>query len=139
MSDDRVIDKITEINQFIRELEDAIPPSFEEYTQDFVRRAACERYFDKIVEAMVDLAFLIIKKKTLRIPEHDTDAFDILAEKNVISFILAKRLKEAKGMRNFLSHQYGRVDDSKVYHAITEQLFSDVNEFLEAAPGEDKK
>ncbi|MBW2995234.1 DUF86 domain-containing protein, partial [Candidatus Woesearchaeota archaeon] len=84
----------------------------------------------KIIEAVVDLAFLIIKDKGLKIPEEDKEAFDILSSENVISKELAEKLKDAKGMRNIIAHEYGKIDDEIVFHSITEELEKDITDFI---------
>ncbi len=125
----RITDKIEEIEGYLQELSEIMPSSMEEY-QEFKTKAACERYFEKIIEAVVDLAFLVIKDKSLKIPEDDKGAFDILSEKEIISKKIAEKLKEAKGMRNLLAHKYGSVDDEIVFESVTEELEKDVKEFI---------
>lgn len=125
----RIDDKIEEIEGYLQELSEIMPSTLEEY-KELKTRAACERYFEKIIEAIIDLAFLIIKDKSLKIPEDDKGAFDILSEKNIIPQTLAERLKEAKGMRNLIAHKYGFIDDEIVFESITEQLEKDVKEFI---------
>ncbi len=127
----RIADKISELSRFLDELESIAPSTLEEYKSSIEKRAACERYVEKIVEAMTDLAFLIIKDKKLRIPQDDADAFSILQESKMIDDRLAANLKEAKGMRNILSHQYGEIDDEIVFDAITKELAKDVKEFVD--------
>ena len=73
----RIKDKIKEIEGYLSELSEIMPGNFEEY-KEIKNKAACERYFEKIIEAVIDLSFLIIKDKNLRIPEEDKEAFDIL-------------------------------------------------------------
>jgi len=126
----RIDDKIEEIEGYAQELNEILPENLEEY-QDLKTRAACERYFEKIIEAVVDLAFLIIKQMSLKIPEEDKEAFDILAEQKIISKELAEKLKEAKGMRNILAHEYGTTDDEIVFDSITDELGRDVKEFIQ--------
>ena len=126
----RIKDKIKEIEQYLSYLLDIMPPTVEEYSSDNLIKAACERYFEKIIEAVTDLAFLVISKKKFRIPEDDIDAFKILADQKIINQELYPKLKYAKGMRNIMVHQYGRVDDALVYEAITEQLENDVTQFI---------
>lgn len=131
----RIKSKIHEIERYLEELESIRPDSFVTYLKDTKTRAACERYFEKILEAVVDLAFLIIKEKGLKTPEEDKEAFDILAKAKIIVPELAVRLKEAKGMRNFLAHQYGAIDNRLVFGAITQELEKDVRAFLAAMEG----
>ncbi|MBS3136528.1 DUF86 domain-containing protein [Candidatus Woesearchaeota archaeon] len=65
-----------------------------------------------------------------RIPEDDIDSFKILKENGIISDRLYKSLKEAKGMRNFIVHQYGRINDKLVFESITENLAKDIRELI---------
>ena len=130
--EDRVADKINEIEIFLEELNSSLPLNFEEYEKDFKIRAICERYFEKIVEAVVDLAYLFIKFKRFNIPEREKELFELLARKEIISERLALKLKDAKGMRNILAHEYGEIDDEQVFESVTEELIKDVVEFIEA-------
>lgn len=44
---------------------------------------------------------------------------------------LVSRLKEAKGMRNIIAHEYGVVVDNKlVFDSLTYDLINDVDEFI---------
>ena len=126
----RIKDKLEEIEEFLEELKDIIPLSFDEYKRNFEKKAACERYCEKIIEAVIDLAFLIIKDRGFKIPEEDKESFDILTNENIISQELSKRLKDAKGMRNIIAHEYGKIDDELVFQAITEELEKDIKDFI---------
>ena len=64
-------------------------------------------------------------------PEEDKETFDILAKGEIISNELAIKLKDAKGMRNILSHQYGKVDDKIVFESLKEQLIRNIEEFIQ--------
>jgi uncharacterized protein YutE (UPF0331/DUF86 family) len=136
---ERIKDKIDEIQTYVNELIEFMPKDFQAYACDAKAKAACERYFEKIIEAATDLAFLLIKENNLRMPEEDKEAFDVLSEGKIISDALSARLKDAKGMRNILAHQYGKVDDEIVFHSITEELVRDANEFSSSAKKNLKK
>ncbi|MBI2523225.1 DUF86 domain-containing protein [Candidatus Woesearchaeota archaeon] len=127
----RINDKINEINEYLYELAEIVPTSFEEYNSSNLTKAACERYVEKIVEAVTDLAFLIIKIKKFEIPEDDIDAFNILLENKLIDNGLAKKMKDAKRMKNIISHQYGKVNDEIVFEAINKELEKDIRKFVE--------
>lgn len=126
----RITDKIIEIEEYLSELEEFTPNDLEEYLNDIKTKAACERYFEKITEAIVDLAFLIIKDLGLKIPEDDKVAFDMLAKEKLINYDIAEKLKNAKGMRNIIAHQYGDVDDEIVFNSITREIIEDARIFL---------
>ena len=126
----RITDKIAEIEEYLSELEEFMPNDFEEYLNDIKTKAACERYFEKILEAITDTAFYVIKIKKLRIPGDDSDAFEVLKENKIIDDALSKKLRDAKGMRNILAHQYGKTDDEIVFESIKNQLIPDIEEFI---------
>jgi len=126
----RIEEKAKQIEEYCSELEQIAPHDFDEYERNFEKRAACERYFEKIVEAIVDAAYLYIKIIRLPLPEDDKEAFATLSKAGVISKRLEDRLKDAKGMRNILAHEYGSVDDSLVFHALTDEILEDAHEFV---------
>ena len=125
-------DKIVEIEGYLKELKEFLPGGFDEYMSDKKTRAACERYFEKIVEAVIDLVVLVIKERELGAPMSDRDALDILSENNIISSVLSEKLGDAKSMRNIIVHEYGYIDDRKVFDALRNELFGDVKKILEA-------
>ncbi len=131
--EERIDEKIEQINNFMEEIYKNIPQDLEldDYKKNVILKAACERYFEKIIEAVEDLAFLIMNQKKLKYPEYEKEIFDILHTHKIISNVLARKLKDAKGMRNFIAHQYGKIDDELIFYAVTEELEKDINEFLD--------
>ena len=111
MKTKRIDDKIQDIERYLVELHSFLPNEYELYKEDTKIKAASERYFEKIVEAVIDVAFLVIRNKNLKLPEDDKQALDILAQAKIISEELAGKLKDAKRMRNVLAHQYDTIDD----------------------------
>lgn len=104
---ERIEEKINEIEKFIEELYNYFTPlniDLDEYKKDYKTKAICERYCEKIIEAIEDLAFLVINYKKLKFPEYEKEVFDILKDNKIISENLSKRFKTAKGMRNFIAH-----------------------------------
>lgn len=129
----KIKDKINEVHLYLDELSKIAPNEFDDYKSNNVLKAACERYFEKIIEAIMDIAFMVIVKRKLRMPEDDIDAFKILLEHKIIDEELCKKLKQAKGMRNILAHQYGTIKDEIVFEAIKEELDNNVKKFISIA------
>ena len=126
----RVEDKNLEVIEFVDNLEKILPDDYGEYISNLEKRLACERAFEKIVEVVNDLAILLIKEKGMVLPVDDEGVFDVLAEAEVISKELALKLKDAKGMRNILAHQYGNINDEIDFETIRNEIIKDVKEFL---------
>lgn len=130
--DNKKGEKVSEIEKYLKELKSVIQTDLDTYKNDFKIRAIYERYFEKIIEAVIDLAFIIIKEKNLKIPEDEESSFKILKNEGIISESLSERLSQAKGMRNLIAHEYGKIDDELVFKAVTQEIIVDVDEFLEA-------
>ncbi|HIH10786.1 TPA: DUF86 domain-containing protein [Candidatus Woesearchaeota archaeon] len=127
---EKIIAKIKEISQYLTELEEIVPDNFAQYEKNFRDRAACERFFEKIIEACVDLGFMLIKYKKLPVPTTDKELFAILGKNKIITSAIAMKLSEAKGMRNLLAHEYALIRDDLVYSAVHGEVIPDVEQFL---------
>lgn len=127
----RTKDKINEIEAYLSELYEIVPEDYESYSKDHKTKAACERYFEKIIEAVIDVIFLIIKEKKLKTPQDDVDAINLISKENIIPRELANKLKLAKSMRNIIVHEYGKINDEIVFKSIAEELDNDIRSFLE--------
>ncbi len=127
---ERIDDKIEEIEKYLSTILNFTPSSFEEYVKDFKTKAACEHYFEKIIEACENLAFLFLRFKKIKFPEEEESVFHILFNNNILNEELSKKLQDAKSMRNFISHEYGEIDDVLVFEAISEELEDDVRKFI---------
>ncbi len=139
MKENNISDKIKRVEEKIEELQESldflienVPKEFEDYTNNLKTKAVCEHYFEKVVEMCIDLAFLIIKLNDFKIPKDDENSFTILTQNSILSKDLADRLKEAKGMRNIIAHEYGEVDDAKVYFSLNEEIERDINGFIDS-------
>lgn|SRR3989338_7389553 len=132
---ERISEKIKEIEEYLQNLFEISPDSLEEYKNNWKTRAICERLCEKIAEACVDLAFLIFKKeldkdKNIRVAKDDSEVFEIIRDKNIISPELCKKLIHLKGMRNIIAHEYGKVDDEIVFEIISNELERDASKFI---------
>ena len=124
-------DKIIEIEKYLIELKNIMPKDIEEYLGNLEKKAACERYFEKVIEACVDLVFVVIREGGFRSADSDRDALDVLCENGVISCELADGLGNAKSMRNIIIHEYGNIDDELVFNSLKNELIKDVKKLLD--------
>ena len=127
---ERITDKMDDLEQCLRELEEYLPTTVDEYLGSGMRRRACERAFQLACENLLDICNMIISDEGLGIPIDSKDAIQKLSQYDVIPESLASRLEELTGFRNLLVHQYGKVDDSIAYICLYGES-GDFYEFLE--------
>jgi len=128
---DRIKQKIEQTEEYLDEVVSIIPESLEEYEKSTTIKRACERYFQLVIECIIDLSFFIVVYRKLKQPLNEDNVFDVLFKGDIISESLKNRLKNAKGMRNYVIHRYEEINDELVYNAISEELGKDVREFIE--------
>ena len=130
MDKDRILEKIDELEKYLRELEEYLPEEEEDYLNSGLKKRACERAFQLASENLLDICNLIISEKGFGIPTDSKDSIRKLAENGVITGLLSIRLEELVGFRNLLVHQYGHIDDSRAYSYLKIEL-KDFYEFIE--------
>lgn len=130
LDNDRILEKIAEMENYLRELEEYLPEQEQDYLNNGLRKRACERAFQLASENLLDICNLIISEKGFGIPSESKDSIRKLAENRVLPASLSTRLEELVGFRNLLVHQYGRVDDSRSYSFLNMEL-KDFYEFIE--------
>lgn len=93
---ERIDEKIVELQDYLEELESIIPENFEEYFSNSMIKAASERYFERIVEAIVSITLSLIREKNLKSPENEEHAFSILSKNQIINEALSENLKKPR-------------------------------------------
>ena len=118
---DRVLAKLDDVDRYLGELRTLVPERFEEYEQ-LERKRACERTVQLCIEAVIDTCALLVIGLRLGLPGEPGDLFEKLASGGAITPALARRLTEMKGLRNILVHEYGRIDDHRIFRTLQEEL-----------------
>lgn len=80
------------------------------------------------MEAAIDICHLFVTGLRLGLPAEEDDIFEKLERAGLISTSLKEILKEMKGFRNILVHEYGEVDEEIVYEAVKARM-NDFNLF----------
>jgi uncharacterized protein YutE (UPF0331/DUF86 family) len=130
LDNDRLLEKMDELEKYLRELDEYLPEEEEGYINNGLRKRACERASQLAAENLLDICNLIISEKGFGIPTDSKDCIRKLAENGVIPASLSSRLEELVGFRNLLVHQYGRIDDSRAYSYLNLES-KDFYEFIE--------
>jgi uncharacterized protein YutE (UPF0331/DUF86 family) len=130
MDTERIKDKLSELLVYIAELDEDIPDTEDEYIGERRTRRSCERTFQLACEDILDICNLIIAGKSLGLPKDNRDAIRKLADDKIIPKKLSDSLEDMVSFRNLLVHRYGKVDDSRAYQYLKEDI-DDLYEFAE--------
>lgn len=111
-------EKLVVLLGYIAELEPHVSISLDEYLASSVIRRAVERLFQIIVEAIVDIADLILTDSGHEPPAAARESLVRLQELGILSAALADRLIQSVGVRNRPVHQYDRIDNARVHGGL---------------------
>lgn len=119
---ERIQQKIGRINEhlaIIRSIKDDCRVRF---ATDPVYRGALLHYLYLLSDSCIVLAELVIKNKGLRIPQSYAESFDILGDNNILNADFAYRFASIAGFRNFLAHDYEKIDQEMICGQIMASL-----------------
>lgn len=111
---ERILGKIDELDGYLDELIKIVPEGFEEY-QQIEKKRSCERLLQLCIECVVDICKLFVSGLRLGLPSETNDLFNKMSKRGVLSKEVNAMLKEMKGFRNILVHEYAVVDDELVF------------------------
>jgi uncharacterized protein YutE (UPF0331/DUF86 family) len=80
-------------------------------------------------EASIDLAMHQVALKRLGIPQNSRDAFELLANHQIISPECAEKMKHMVGFRNIAVHDYQRIQ-TEILNSILIQNLTDFESYL---------
>ncbi len=126
---EKVRQKIGRIREHVDLLETLRPECLVRFSSDPVYRGAVLHYLYLVADGCVVLAEQTIRLKKLRAPQSYSDAIDILGDSGVIPPDFAYNFAAIAGFRNFLAHDYEKVDGVVICSQIMARL-DDVKAYL---------
>jgi len=125
-----VENKISSTKKYLSILQNFKKYSRKKIENDLNIKGAVERYLYLVSQATIDTAEAFISLKDFRKPTTLREGFEILEEEKVISVELREKMVKMAGFRNFIAHDYDKIDYDKVYDVLQNRL-TDIKEFIE--------
>ncbi|RKY42901.1 MAG: hypothetical protein DRP80_06205 [Candidatus Omnitrophota bacterium] len=125
---ERILIKIDELRGYLQELEQIMPSNFDEY-QSIEKKRSCERLLQLSIESVIDVCKILVSNLRLGIPSEEIDLFESLFRKGIITDKILRMLKEMRGLRNILVHEYAEVDDKLIFKILHARL-NDFDNFI---------
>jgi len=118
---ERILAKIDQLDGYVAEMKGIVPESFAEY-QRVEKKRACERLLQVSIEVVIDICNLLVSGLRLGLPAEEEDLFRKLLNAGIVDKEMRDSLREMRGFRNILVHEYAQVDDRLVYEAVKTKL-----------------
>lgn len=125
---ERIYQKIGRIREYLVLINGIKSDCLQRFTGDPIYRGALLHYLYLVADTCIALAELVIKYKNLRIPQSYHDAIDILGESKILEPAFAYEFARIAGFRNFLAHDYEKIDAEFICQEIISKL-NDIEKF----------
>ncbi|MBI2120301.1 MAG: DUF86 domain-containing protein [Parcubacteria group bacterium] len=120
-------ERMSQMSQFISELEPLLQKSTSEIVHDTVVLHAIERLFQLIVDGAVSINNHIIAKNGFVPAEDYQGTFTTLAQNNVLPTNFSLKIAPSVGLRNQVVHKYGDVNLTR----LIEEIKADIGDYPE--------
>ncbi len=118
---ERILGKVAQLDTYLSELAQIVPSNFRDY-QKTEKKRSCERLLQLCIECVTDICELFVSGLRLGLPSEENDLFDKMQKKGILSEEMVSTLKEMRGFRNILVHEYATVDDELVFGMLKTRL-----------------
>lgn len=117
-----ILRKLTDLEQYITQVEEFRGITPEEYRRDWKTQRIVERTLQIAIEACADVANHIIADRNLRMPSTYAEAFEVLAEADILTAAQREAMVRMSGFRNLIVHEYARIEPAMVVRVLRERL-----------------
>lgn len=119
--------KIKLIAENLPKLTSSLPASFNEFQKNDLSRGASERYFQLVVDSIIDCNQILIEINNLEIGDTYLKTFSNLTDKSIFPDDLLKKISYCVGTRNAIVHRYENIQLKREF----EDIHKDIPLFLE--------
>jgi uncharacterized protein YutE (UPF0331/DUF86 family) len=121
--------KVSSVEKHLRRIKELPQISLDEFSNDANVQDILLFNLTQAIQNCIDIAAHIVSDEGWGVPATQSEMFDTLVEKSVISRELATRLIAMVGFRNRVIHEYERLNLEIVYRVWTERL-TDIEKFV---------
>lgn len=120
----KIDNKISKLRYYLKLLNQYKPECKERFLKDPMYEGALLHYLYLVSDGCITLAEMIIKQRSLTMPQSYYEAIDILGENNIIPKEFAYNFAKIASFRNFLAHDYEKID----YLVICDEVLNKLDE-----------
>jgi uncharacterized protein YutE (UPF0331/DUF86 family) len=122
--------KIGKIRRYLNIVESLKAECEEKFNEDPIYQGALLHYLYLISDSVVSLSQMVLKERKIDYAQSYYESIDLLGEHGLIPREFAYDFAKIASMRNFLAHDYEKVDYKKICQDVLGKL-SDVEKFLQ--------
>jgi uncharacterized protein YutE (UPF0331/DUF86 family) len=114
LDEERILAKLDELEGYLAELRAIAPENLKEYRRIEKKRSS-ERLLQLCIECVIDMCRILVSGLRLGLPADENDLFEKLNKNGIVTSSVTRLLRQMRGFRNILVHEYASVDDELVF------------------------
>ena len=114
LDEERILAKLDELEGYLTELHAIAPENLKEYRR-IEKKRSCERLLQLCIECVIDMCRILVSGLRLGLPADENDLFEKLNKNGIVTPSVKRLLRQMRGFRNILVHEYASVDDELVF------------------------
>jgi uncharacterized protein YutE (UPF0331/DUF86 family) len=114
--------KIAAIRDAVSRIRDVLPATPDDFVADRTSREVITLNLFLALQESIALATHWLADEGWDVPQTHGEVFTALAARGVLSQPLASRLRAAAGLRNLIAHQYGVIDNRRIFTIASDEL-----------------
>ena len=124
-----ISNKMRMLSENVNILEQILKDDNENIKTDILKLPAVERYFQRVVDLMVDINTHIINEGDFGTVDDLQSTFKLLGDSNVLEEFFAQKVSPIVGVRNMLVHRYEKLDKEMFLNNL-KRNFGDFKTYL---------
>jgi len=121
LDEQRILAKLDKLEGYLAELRAIAPENFKEYRR-IEKKRSCERLLQLCIECVIDMCRILVSGLRLGLPADENDLLEKLNKNGIVSSSVMRLLRQMRGFRNILVHEYASVDDELVFKYVKTRL-----------------
>lgn len=126
---DLVIAKASSVKGHLSRIKEKRDTDLETFLKDLDRQESILFNLQMSIQNCIDIAAHIISEEGLGVPGSTNEMFYMLEDNGYISVDITEKMVKAVGFRNFIVHEYGKVELKQVFEVAHKDI-EDLEQFL---------
>ncbi len=126
---DLIIAKASSVKRHLSRIKEKRDTDIETFLKDLDRQESILFNLQMSIQNCIDIAAHIISEEGVGVPGSTNEMFYLLEDNGYISVDITETMVKAVGFRNFIVHEYGRVELKQVFEVAKKEI-EDLEKYL---------
>ena len=126
---DLIIAKASSVKRHLNRIKEKRDTDLQTFLKDLDRQESILFNLQMAIQNCIDIAAHIISEEGVGVPGSTNEMFYLLEDNGYISVDITEKMVKAVGFRNFIVHEYGKVELKQVFEVAKKEI-EDLEKYL---------